>query len=133
MPALALGSYALLLTTLSVVGIRLTEVSIRLAVLALVLALVAMAVKTSKRERSWSAPKEGIAIAALAGVFCVSLAAGWDVVEPFPPPGSTGATTFSTRTRSRRGAVSLRRIHMASANLAGSPATPASVPSTAAS
>ena len=87
-PALALGSYALLLTTLSVVGIRLTEVSIRLAVLALVLALAAMAVKTSKRERSWSARKEGIAIAALAGVFCVSLAAGWDVVEPFPPPGS---------------------------------------------
>ena len=88
LPALALGSYALLLTTLSVVGIRLTEVSIRLAVLALVLALAAMAVKTSKRERSWSARKEGIAIAALAGVFCVSLAAGWDVVEPFPPPGS---------------------------------------------
>jgi hypothetical protein len=88
LPALALGSYALLLTTLSVVGTRLTEVSIRLAALALVLALAVVAVKTSKRERSWPARKEGLAIAALTGVLCVSLAAGWDVVEPFPPPGS---------------------------------------------
>lgn len=88
LPALALGSFALLLTTVSVVDVRLTELSIRLAVLALVLAFAAVAHKAPRRERSWSTRKEGIAVTALAGVFLVTLAAGWDVVEPFPPPGS---------------------------------------------
>jgi hypothetical protein len=87
-PALALGSFALLLTTVSVVGIRLTELSIRLSVLAFVVVLAACARIVRPREHSWSAKKEGIAVAALVGVVCVSLAAGWDVVEPFPPPGS---------------------------------------------
>ncbi len=93
LPALAVGSFAILLTTVSLVGVRLTELSIRLAVLGLVALLVSVAGALRRRERAaqeasrWS-PKEGLAIAALAGIFCVSLAAGWDVVDPFPPPGS---------------------------------------------
>ena len=87
-PTLALGSFALLLTTVSVAGVRLTEVSTRLAVLALVVALAALASRWPQHERSWFTRKEGVAVAALASIFLVSLAAGWDVVEPFPPPGS---------------------------------------------
>jgi len=92
LPALALGSFAILLTTVSIVGIPLTELSIRLAALGLV-TLLGIVVGVARRrdpgqESSWPVRKEGLAIAALAGVFCLSLAAGWDVVEPFPPPGS---------------------------------------------
>jgi len=92
LPALALGSFAILLTTVSIVGIPLTELSIRLAALGLV-TLLGIVVGVARRrdpgqESSWPVRKEALAIAALAGVFCLSLAAGWDVVEPFPPPGS---------------------------------------------
>ena len=92
LPALALGSFAILLTSVSIVGIPLTELSIRLAVLGLVALLAVVAGARGRRNpgqrSSRSVRKEGLAIAVLAGVFCLSLAAGWDVVEPFPPPGS---------------------------------------------
>ena len=73
LPALAVGSFAILLTTVSLVGVRLTELSIRLAVLGLVALLVSVAGALRRRERAaqeasrWS-PKEGLAIAALAGI-----------------------------------------------------------------
>jgi hypothetical protein len=92
LPALALGSFAILLTTVSVVGIRLTELSIRLSVLVLVVVLSIVGAVLRRREHdvqmSWPVRREGVAVAALAGIVCLSLAAGWDVVEPFPPPGS---------------------------------------------
>jgi hypothetical protein len=92
LPALALGSFAILLTTVSVVGIRLTELSIRLSVLVLVVVLSIVGAMLRRREHdvqtSWPVRREGVAVAALAGIVCLSLAAGWDVVEPFPPPGS---------------------------------------------
>jgi hypothetical protein len=89
LPALAVGSFALLLTTVSILDIRLSELSIRLAVFALVLALAAVARSLeAPHEESWSRQREGIAVAVLVGILVFSLAAGWDVVEPFPPPGS---------------------------------------------
>jgi hypothetical protein len=96
LPALAIGSFSILLTTVSIVGIRLSELSIRLAVLGLVGACVLAAAIMRRRQpdrarRSWSARREGIAVAALVAVFSFSLAASWDVVDPFPPPGSDWA------------------------------------------
>jgi hypothetical protein len=91
LPALALGSFAILLTTVSVVGIRLTELSIRLSVLVLVVLSIVGAMLRRREhdvQTSWPVRREGVAVAALAGIVCLSLAAGWDVVEPFPPPGS---------------------------------------------
>ena len=42
-------------------------------------------------------------IVALVGVFASRSPRAWDVVEPFPPPGSDWGTTSCTRTRSKRG------------------------------
>ncbi len=126
-PALALGSYALLLTTVSVVGIRLTEVSIRVAVLGLVLALAAVARMVPREKAPRSTRKEGIAIAALGGSLLHltrrrlgrrrAVSAAGLRLGLLPPPAPT---------RSRRREVSRRRIPTASANLARSAATPAS-------
>ena len=95
-PALAIGSFSILLTTVSIVGIRLTELSIRLAVVGLVAALTVAAAFVGRRDahrprRSWSAQREGVAVAALVAIFGFSLAASWDVVDPFPPPGTDWA------------------------------------------
>ena len=93
LPALGLGSFAILLTTVSIVGIPLTEASIRLAALALVIALGAAA--TAFRQRTDPYPpvertngREAVAICLLIAIFTLSFAASWDVLEPFPPPGS---------------------------------------------
>jgi len=96
LPILALGSFSLLLTSVSLVGIPLTELSIRLAVIGLVVALgsVAAAIRRrvgARRSASWPPRREGVAIAALVGICAFSLAASWDVVDPFPPPGSDWA------------------------------------------
>jgi hypothetical protein len=92
MPILALGSFAILLTTASLLGMRLTELSIRLSVAGLVVALAAAAAAVGSPETtSWPARREGVAIAALLGIIAVSLAASWEVVDPFPPPGSDWA------------------------------------------
>ena len=41
----------------------------------------------SPRPRS-PARREGLVVVVLAGIFAFSLASAWDVLEPFPPPGS---------------------------------------------
>lgn len=92
LPALGLGSFAILLTTVSIVGVPLTEVSIRLAVLALVVALAAASPLLGQGDDSptptWSVRKEGIAIAVLVGVFAFSLGSSWDIAGSFPPRGT---------------------------------------------
>jgi hypothetical protein len=90
-PALGLGSFGLLLTTVSIVGIELGEVSIRLAVLALVVAAgVAGRFVGETPAIEWSR-RQLVASAVLLGAFALSFAASYDVVEPFPPPGTDWA------------------------------------------
>jgi hypothetical protein len=96
LPAAAFGSFSVLLTTVSIVGISLTELSVRLCVVALVVALAVVAeiVRSGARDgtsRSWAPRSEGIAIAVLLAIFGLALASSWDVVDPFPPPGSDWA------------------------------------------
>ncbi|MBA3432947.1 MAG: hypothetical protein H0U08_02515, partial [Actinobacteria bacterium] len=93
LPALSIGSFSILLTTVSIVGIGLTELSIRLAVLGLVVALGASAIILRRHEsrsarKSWSARREGIAVAALVGIFVFSFASSYDIAGPFPPRGT---------------------------------------------
>ncbi|MDQ3121562.1 MAG: hypothetical protein M3Q59_03370 [Actinomycetota bacterium] len=89
LPALGLGSFAILLTTVSIVGIPLTELSIRLAVLALVFALAAATCALGRGEKTtWSAKREGVAVAVLVGVFAFSLGSSWDIAGSFPPRGT---------------------------------------------
>lgn len=93
LPALSIGSFAILLTTVSIVGIPLTELSIRLAVLALVVALGIGATllrqhESSTTRRSWSPRTEGVAVAVLVGVFAFSFASSYDIAGPFPPRGT---------------------------------------------
>ncbi len=93
LPALALGSFAILLTSVSIVGVPLTELSIRLSVLALVVGLgVAAYVLRQHAPDSvahpWSARKEGIAAAVLVAVFAFSLASSWDIAGSYPPRGT---------------------------------------------
>ena len=89
LPALGLGSFAILITTVSIVGIPLTELSIRLAVLTLVLVAAATACVLGRvEETAWSARREGIAVAVLVGVFAFSLGSSWDIAGSFPPRGT---------------------------------------------
>ncbi len=89
LPALGVGSFAILLTTVSIVGIPLTELSIRLAVLALVLVAAAAASALGRSEkRSWSRRRESVAVAVLVGVFAFSLGSSWDIAGSFPPRGT---------------------------------------------
>ena len=91
MPALALGSYAIVLTTISLVGVPINEVSIRLTAVLLVLAAVGGAWLVgpgSPTKTPWEPRSEFFAIAALAGIFAFSLAATWDIVDPSPPRGT---------------------------------------------
>lgn len=84
-PALGIVSFAVLLTTLSVLGIELTELSIRLAVAAFVVVLA-----SAHRGGTRATPadrRDALALAGLVCVFAFALAAAWDVVGPFPPPG----------------------------------------------
>jgi hypothetical protein len=84
-PALGLVSFAVLLTTLSVLGIELTELSIRLVVAAFVgcLALVhGIATRGPPLDR-----RDALALAALVCISAFALGAAWEIVGPFPPPG----------------------------------------------
>jgi hypothetical protein len=91
-PVLAIGSFSILLTTASILGIPLTELSIRASVAALVLVL-GVAVVRARRASDEPPPtastrREGLVVLALVGIFAFSLASAWDVLEPFPPPGA---------------------------------------------
>ena len=89
LPALGLGSFAILLTTVSIVGIPLTELSIRLAVLGLVVVAATTAFVLGRDEQTaWSARREVIAVAVLVGVFAFSLGSSWDIAGSFPPRGT---------------------------------------------
>ena len=91
LPALALGSYAIAVTTVSVVGIPVTEVSLRLTAFLIVVASAAGALllrSAARQTTPWAPRTELLAIAALAGVFAFSLAASWDIVDPSPPRGT---------------------------------------------
>lgn len=92
-PALAVGSYSVLLTTVSIASVRLTETSIRAAVIALVAALAAIGAlvpRSPSRERRpcWSPRREAVAAALLAGVFAFALASSWDIAYPFQARGT---------------------------------------------
>ena len=91
-PALAVGSFSILLTTVSIVGVRLTETSVRAAVLVLVAALVALgAVRptpSTAAPRRWSARREAAVVALLLAVFAFALASSWDVAYPFQARGT---------------------------------------------
>lgn len=92
-PALALASFAALLTTVSVVGIQLTELTIRLSVLALVVAVSLASALLREREpdapnTSWSSKTEAVAVIVLVGTFAFALAASWDIAGSYPPPGA---------------------------------------------
>ncbi len=90
LPALALGSFTIVLTTISALGIEVTEASIRGAVSLFVLGAAALALAVGRpavRERS-SARREVAAVAAVLALGGVALAASWDVVGTFPPRGT---------------------------------------------
>ena len=95
-PALALGSFSIVLTTVSIVGVELTELSVRLAVGTVVVLLgVAGSLVPGGQDEPDPPPRsplrEGAVLAALAAIVAISFASAWDVVEPFPPPGSDWA------------------------------------------
>ena len=88
LPALALASLSILLSTISIVGIELTEVTIRLVVAVFVLAMAAATTmlrsrSADDRERSWSPRREALTIAVLAGLFVFSYASSLDIARPF--------------------------------------------------
>ncbi|MDQ3378736.1 MAG: hypothetical protein M3546_00220 [Actinomycetota bacterium] len=88
LPALAVGAFAILLTTVSIVGISLTELSIRLAVLGFVVVLAAVGVMWRPRSAapiSWR--KEGTTLVVLVGVFAFSLGSSLDIAGTYPPRG----------------------------------------------
>jgi hypothetical protein len=88
LPALALGSLSILLSTVSIVGIELTEVTIRLS--ALVLVVASSAATTYLRSRLGEMPAttrslrgEAATVAVLAGLFVFAYASALDVARPF--------------------------------------------------
>jgi hypothetical protein len=92
LPALAVGSFTVLLTTVSVAGVPLTELSIRLAVAALVLILVvaSTALRPARESSRLRLPprREAAVLATLVGLVGFSLASSWDVVYPFQAEGT---------------------------------------------
>lgn len=89
-PALALGSFTLVVTTVSTLGIPLTETSIRAAVVVFVVACTAIAMplgQAGQTARS-SGKHEVAAVAMVLALAAFSFASAWDVVGPFPPRGT---------------------------------------------
>ena len=87
-PALGIVSFAVLLTTISIAGVRLTEFSIRLAVIAFVGACMALARTTAvghPAHREGPSRADGLAAAAMVLVVAFALASAWDIVGPYPP------------------------------------------------
>ena len=88
LPALALGSFSILITSVSIVGIELTELIIRLVVLTLVvvLAVVTTYLRPSLSRTptlAWSPRGELATVAVLAGLFVFAYASALDVARPF--------------------------------------------------
>jgi hypothetical protein len=95
LPVLGVAAFSILLTTVSLVGIPLTEVSIRVTVVVLVAGLVLLRStllhEPHEAVHRTSAAREGFVVAALAALCLLSFASAWDVLEPYPPPGSDWA------------------------------------------
>jgi hypothetical protein len=89
LPALALAGYATLLTTVSIVGIRLTETSIALstALLAGAALVPATAIQPSPAHRT-PLRREAPTMLALAAIVVFAFASSWDVAYPFQPRGT---------------------------------------------
>jgi len=92
LPALAVGAFSILLTSVSIMGVRLTETSIRAAAVVLVLVLVALGVlvrpSPSTARPRWSGRREGAAVALLLAVFVFAAASAWDIAYPFQARGT---------------------------------------------
>ena len=89
-PATALGSFTILVTTVSTLGVSLTETSIRAAVVLLVAASAALGVvaRGSNPTGPTSVRREAAGVAAVLALAAFSFASSWDVVGPFPPQGT---------------------------------------------
>jgi hypothetical protein len=99
LPALAIASLSVVLTTAAIAGVLLTEASIRLAVAAFVVAAVAISAiagpphsDVDQAERGvrpvGSDPRrEWLAVAALLVVFAFAAASSWDIVYPLDARG----------------------------------------------
>ena len=92
-PAVGLTSFGVVLTTVSTLGISLTDASIRLAVVGLVSALAILggtsAVRRPRaqgRDAAEGLP-EWVLLAGVAALFAFGLASAWDIVGPYPPAG----------------------------------------------
>lgn len=91
-PALGVGAFTILVTTVSTLGIPLTETSIRAAVAVLVVS-VAVAGALLRRPPGPTrgrAPRkhEAVAVVAVLALAAFSFASAWDIVGPFPPRGT---------------------------------------------
>lgn len=89
LPALGLGSFTIIVTTLSTLGVALTEGSIRLTVaillaVCLVLATVASQASVTRRRTR----RDALAVSIVIALALFSFAASWDIVGPFPPRGT---------------------------------------------
>jgi hypothetical protein len=88
LPAVGIVSFAVILTTISIAGVRLTEASVRLAIIAFVGGCAALARVLAVRA---AGPRRAVSrIDVLAGaamilVLGLALASAWDIVGPFPP------------------------------------------------
>jgi hypothetical protein len=92
-PPLAIAAFSALLTTVSIVGVPLTELSIRLAVGALVIVALAAGVLVGSSSpdvarRSWRLRPEALVLVGLLGLFALSLASSWDIVYPLRAEGT---------------------------------------------
>lgn len=88
LPALSLASLSILLSTISIVGIELTEVTIRLAVdvfvLAMAMATTMLRSRTdADRGGSSNRRREALTIAVLTALFVFSYASSLDIARPF--------------------------------------------------
>jgi hypothetical protein len=90
-PALGIASFSALLTTFSLLGVRLGDVSILLAVAVFValLALVSSIRRRTQRDAARaSRRRELLILLALVGLVAFALASSWDIAYPFQPRGT---------------------------------------------
>jgi hypothetical protein len=89
-PALALGSFTIVVTTLSTVGVALTETTIRLAIAAFVVSCAALGGTVFRQQSSPARDvrREIGAAALVLAIAAFAFASAWDIVGPFPPSGT---------------------------------------------